>query len=92
MGGSNINTDRLKAFQRTNIRELSKDVDHVIPIKIVKNIGSEQGLVYVATSSPTSTSGWVCEPVMYQNPMHQLLIVNKQSFQRRYTIHGNKFV
>ena len=32
------------------------------------------------------------EPVMCQNPMHQLSIVNKQSFQRRYTIHGNKFV
>ena len=41
MGGSNINTDRQKAFQRTNIRELSKDVDHVVPIKIVKNIAPE---------------------------------------------------
>ena len=44
MGGSNINTDRQKAFQRTNIRELSKDVDHVIPIKIVKNIAPSRGL------------------------------------------------
>ena len=44
MGGSNNNPDRLEALQRAKIRMLSKDGDHIVPIKNpnVEAVGDEE--------------------------------------------------